>query len=326
MDENEYITKKEIIKELLYKDRNFFSSINPEFSIFKYTSFFAVVTFTFQFIIVMINSFTGFGYLTYFQSPASGLSVIFIFSLIGLYIGLTRAIRKSYHNRKGVYLRLYKCRNCDFTSFSEFYSNLHIVSHPNHILNDNQILIKYDKNSFIPWFFGLLAISKRKKLKKNYDRDFIILTDSSQRIRYEIKGNKWYWASLIVLILFIAITPVYLYYTYYIYRSLELLIIQLIVFFTAFIICAYVTIALKTEDVNNVYIFMLKLEYQEEQWNPYTKLKYVKLPYGYWAWVEKKSEMEPIEVQDGKLYIVNKIVLNKFKEVIGVIPEKSSNK
>ena len=62
MGETEYITKKEIIEELLYKDRNFFSSNNPEFNIFKYTSFFAVLTFTFQFIIVIINSFRGFGY------------------------------------------------------------------------------------------------------------------------------------------------------------------------------------------------------------------------------------------------------------------------
>ena len=326
MSENEYITKKEIIEEMLYKDRNFFSSSNPEFNIFKYTAFFAVVTFTFQFIIVMVNSFSDFDYPTYFQSPAYGLSITFILTLILLYIGFTHAIRKSYRNRKGVYLKLYKCRSCDFSSFSEFYSNLHIVSHPNHALTDNHILIKYDKNSIIPWFFGLLSISKRKRLKKNYDQDFIILSESHQRIRTEIKGNKKYLVSIIVVILSIAIIPFYLYHIYSVFRSPEILVAQLILFFTSFIICAYITIALKTEDVNNVYIFMLKLEYQEEQENPYIKLKYVKLPSGYWGWVEKKSEMKPIEVQDGELYIVDKIVLNKLWEIIRVIPEKSSNK
>jgi len=323
MGKNEYITKKEIIKELLYKDRNFFSNSNPEFNIFKYTAFFAVLTFTFQFIIVMVNSFNGFGYLTYFQSPAFGLSIIFIFSLIELYIGLTHAIRKSYHNRKGIYLRLYKCRNCDFTSYSEFYSNLHIVSHPDHILNDNQILIKYDINSFIPWFFGLSAIIKRKRMEKNYDQDFIILTDSNQRIIHEIKGNKRYLAILIGLILSITIMSVHLYYIRFIFMSLEAVITFLIPFFTGLIIWSYITIAILNEYAENVYVLMLKLEYQEEQENPYIKLKYVKLPSGYWEWVKKKSEMKPIEVQDGELYIVDKIVLNKFWEIVGVIPEKS---
>ena len=321
MSENEYIRKKGIIDELLYKDRNFFSSSNPEFNIFKYTAFFAVVTFTFQFIIVMVNSFSVFGYLTYFQSPAYGLSIIFILTLIVLYIGFTYAIRKSYRNRKGVYLRLYKCRSCDFPSFSEFYSNLHIVSHPNHTLNDNQILIKYDKNGFVPWFFGLSVISKRKRLEKNYDRDFIILTGSYRRIRYEIKGNKRYLVSLIVVILLIAMTPFYLYHIYSISRSPEILVAYLILFFTSFIICAYITSAVKNEDVKHVYVFKLELEYQQKLNTPYIIFKYVKMAPWYWEGIEKKSEMEPIEVQDGELYIVDKIILNKFAEIIDVIPE-----
>ncbi len=326
MVENEYITKKEIIKEILYKDRNFFASSNPEFSIFKYTSLFAVLAFTFQSIIVMINIFSGFGYLTYIQSLEVELLSIFILSLVELYTGLTHAIRKSYYNRKGVYIKLHKCRSCDFTSYSEFYSNLHIVSHPNHTLTDNQILIKYDKNSLIPWFFGLLAISKRKRLKKNYDRDFIILSESHQRFRTEIKGNKKYLVSIISLILSITIIPVYLYFIYSVFMSLEAVITSLITFFIGLIVLVYIFIAIMNEYAENVYVLMLKLEYQEEQENPYIKLKYVKLPSGYWEWVKKKSEMESIEVQDGELYIVDKIVLNKLWEIIRVIPEKSSNK
>ena len=251
----------------------------------------------------------------------SGLSVIFIFSLIGLYIGLTHAIRKSYHNRKGVYLRLYKCRSCDFTSYSELYSNLHIVSHPNHTLNDNQILIKYDKNSFRPWFFRLSVISRRKRLEKNYDRGFIIPTGSNQRIRNEIKGNKKYWVRLIGVILSITIIPVSLYYIYSIFMSPENVITHLIPFFTGLIIWSYIIIALKNEDVKNVYVFKLELEYQRKQDNPYIIFKYVKMAPSYWECVDNKREMEPIEVQDGELYIVDKIVLNKFAEIIGVIPE-----
>ncbi|AGO61372.1 MULTISPECIES: hypothetical protein [Ferroplasma] len=321
MSENGYITKKEIIEELLYKDRNFFSSNNPEFNIFKYTAFFAVLTFTFQFIIVIINSFRGFGYLAYSHSLVFELSIIFIIALIELYYGLTHAMRKSYHNGKGVYLRLYKCMSCDFTSYSEFYSNLHIVSHPDHTLKDNQILIKYENFNYRPWFLRISVISRRNRIDKNSDREFAVQGESDLRNSEEIKGSKWDLVRLIGVILLISIIPVYLYWVYSLYRSPEIVIVSLIIFGTGLMIRSYIQIALMNEDIKNVYLFKVELVDQEEKGNPYIIFKYVKMAPSYWEWVEKKSEMEPIEVQDGELYIVDKIVLNKFAEIIEVSHE-----
>ena len=111
MEENEYIAKKEIVEELLFKDRYFFSQHSLEFNIFKYTSLFAAFIFTFQFIIIMIQNSYGLLYLTYgqFLLLLSGLAGVTV--LIELYFGLTLAIRKSIHNKKGVYLRQYNCRS-----------------------------------------------------------------------------------------------------------------------------------------------------------------------------------------------------------------------
>jgi len=322
MGENEYITKKEIIEELLYKDRNFFSSSNPEFNIFKYTAFFAILTFTFQFIIVMIKSFDGLSYLTYSYSLVFELSIIFIIALIELYYGLTYAIRKSYHNRKGVYLKLYKCRSCDFISYSEFYSNLHIVSHPDHMLNDNQILIKYENFSYRPWFLRISVISKRNRIDKNSDSEFAVQSESDRRNRNEIKRSKWDLVLLIgVILILISIISAYLYLAYSLYRSLEIIIIPLIAFATGLIVRSYIQNALTNEDMKNVYIFKVELVDQEKKGNPYIIFKYVKMAPSYWEWVDKNGEMKPIEVQDGELYIVDKIVLNKFAEIIEVSHE-----
>ncbi|BAB59870.1 TVG0735005 [Thermoplasma volcanium GSS1] len=323
MSENQYITKKEIIEELLYKDRNFFLNNNPEFNIFKYTAFFAVVTFTFQPIIVMVNIFSAFSYLIYIQLLEFQLSFYFIIALIMLYIGLTRAIRTSYYNRKGVYLRLYKCRICDFTSFSEFYSNLHIVSHPDHTLKYNQILIKYAKEPKKTWFTRLSTISKRKRLEKNYDRDFIILSKTDQRNENEIKGGKWLQVRSVGIILSIIILQAYIYYSYSLFRSPEIIIGTLIIFGIFYIICFYIFIQLNTQDVENAHIFKLELEYKQEQENPYIVFHHAKIDLSYWKSINKKLKLKPIEVQDGELFIVDKIVINNCGEIIDAIPEES---
>ncbi len=324
MSENLYTTKKEIIEELVYKDRNFFSSSNSEFNIFKYTSFFAVLTFTFQSIVVMAKNFNGLSYLTYRQFLVIDLSIIFIIGLIELYYGLTCAIRKSYHNGKGVYLRLYKCRNCDFTSYSEFYSNLHIVSHPDHTLKDNQILIKYEKFNCRPWFSRLSVISRRKRVEKNSDRECASLSESTRRITNKIKGNKPNKARLIGVILLIPILLLWAYGAYYVYslfRSPEIVMAYLIPIGIFLLIDIYIMLAVTKEDMDNVYILKLDLVDQGVKGNPKIKFEYSTMSSLYWGCVDKKSEMESIEVQDGKLYIVDKVCRNKFGEIVKVIPE-----
>lgn len=324
MSENLYITKKEIIEELVYKDRNFFSSSNSEFNIFKYTSFFAVLTFTFQSIVVMTKSFNGLSYMTYRQFLVIDLSIIFIIGLIELYYGLTCAIRKSYHNGKGVYLRLYKCRSCDFTTYSEFYSNPHIVAHPDHILKDKQILIKYNKYNCRPWFLRISVISRRNTIDKNSDSEFAVPSDSTWRITNEIKGSKQNKARLIGVILQIPIISAWVYGAYYLYslfRSPEIVMAYLITIGIFLLIDIYIMLAVTKEDMDNVYVLKLDLIDHGEKRNPYIKFEYVKMAPSYWECVEKKSKMEPIEVQDGELYIVDKIVLNKFAEIIEVSHE-----
>jgi len=324
VSKNLYITKKEIIEELVYKDRNFFSSSNSEFNIFKYTSFFAVLTFTFQSIVVMTKSFNGLSYLTYRQFLVIDLSIIFIIGLIELYYGLTCAIRKSYHNGKGLYLRLYKCKSCDFTSYSEFYSNLHIVSYPEHTLKDNQILIKYEKFKCIQWFSRLSVISRRKTVEKNSDHECASLSESTWRITNEIissKRNKPRLIDVIRQIPVIAFSAYVVYYVYSIFRSPEAVIPYLILIGIFLLISNYITHAVTKEDTDNVYILKLDLVYQGEKGNPKINFQCFTMSSLYWDCVENSSEIEPIEVQDGNIYIVDKVCRNKFGEIVKVIPE-----
>jgi len=322
VNENEYMTKKEITEELLYKDKNFFSGSNLEFKIFKYTSLFAIITFIFQSIIVLVKSFHMFyvlNYLTYSQYIVSEFGIMFIIGLVELYYGLTYVIRKSSHNEKGVYLRLYKCRSCDFTSYSGFYSNLHIVSHPDHTLKYDQVLIKYQKYDFRPWFLKRpIIISRRKRLEKSYDPEFTVTSGSDRRISKELKSSKQNNGNFIGFILWIFITSAFICLLYSSPKSLIAYLIIIIVIFL--FITSYITIENVSGDGDIIYVLMIDLVYQGEKGNPNIKFECYKIGTSYWDYVKKEGIMEPIEVQDGELYIVDKIVVNRFWEIIGIIP------
>lgn len=271
----------------------------------------------------MIQNFYGMLYLTYSQFLLLFSSLIGMIVLIELYFGLTLAIRKSIHNRKGVYIRQYICRNCDFTSFSDFYSNLHIISHIDHTLKGNQILIKFERLNFFPSFLRFLVNRGNRRLNELYDPDFTILSKSERRIKNEItEGVKEKKVSLVAMILLIIIALAFFVYEYSLSKSLILVILTFaIVFGSMFIVSSYTGAALVNEDIDSVYLFKMNLKGQKENGNSKIRFKYFKVGPLYWKQVKKKPGMEHIETQDGPLYIIDKIVLNKFGELIEVNPE-----
>jgi len=321
--EIDYRTKREIIDELLYKDRNLFSEHDLEFDIFKYTALFAVLTFTFQIIISMIKNFYGLSYLTYSQFLIFIFSLLFITTLVELLVSLIYIIkRKSFHDKKSVYLRSYDCRTCNFTSCSEFYSNLHISSHPDHTLRYNQVLLEF-KRFNRPWFLRLLVVNRQKKLKELCDPDFTILSESNRRIKDEItETHEWNKAHLImkIILIFIVIFSIFsLYYLNVMYRSPLIMFASIITFSFSFVVDFYIFLTLI--DVDYVYICKIYQIDRKEKGNPNVRLKFIKVSSLYWKYVKNKPEKEPIETLDGPLHIVDKIVLNKFGEPIEVIPE-----
>ena len=322
MDEREYFRIKEIVEELLYKDRYFFSQHSLEFNIFRYTSLFAVLTFTFQFLIIVIQNFYGLVYLTYSQLLLLFSSLAGMVVLIELYFGLTQAIRKSVHDKKGVYLRQYICGNCGFTSYSEFYSNLHIVSYPDHTLKGNQILIKLERLNLFPRFLRFLFNNRRRKLKKLNDPELTILSESDRRLKNEItEGQDPIKFGVIGVILLILLAVAYLSYEYLLLKSIILTIFTLVIIFgPIFLVSTYTGIALANEDIDSIYLFKMVLTNQKERETLKIRFKYFKVGTLYWKHVKKGPGMEQIETQDGPLYIINKIVLNKFGELIEVIP------
>ncbi len=322
MEEIEYITKKEIVEELLSKDMDFFSRHSLEFDIFKYTSLFAVFTFTFQFIIILIQNFYGLPYLTYSQFLLLFSSLVGMMVLIELYFGLTLAIRKSIHNKKAVYLRQYNCRSCAFTSYSEFSSNLHIVSHPDHTMTGNQILIKFERLNLFPRFLRFLDNNRHRKLKELYDPDFTILSGSDWRIKNEItEGHNENKFRLIGAVSLILISLIFFVYEYSLLKSLILVVLAFVtVFGSIFLATSYISIAIANEDIDSVYLFKMDLIEQREKGNPKIRFKYFKVGSVYWKHVKKKPGIDRIETQDGTLYIIDKIVLNKFGELIEVNP------
>ncbi len=324
MGEIDYRTKREIIEELLYKDRYFFSEHDSEFDIFKYTALFAVLTFTFQFVIVIMDNLYGLSYLTFSQLLLSMSSLVFMVALIQLYFGLTRAIKKSTHRKKGVYLRLNSCRNCDFTSYSEFNSNLHIVSYPDHTLTSKQIFVAFERYNKPP-FLRFSVISRQSKLKELYDPDLTILSGSDRRIESEITdGHGWINANVkvaIAMILFGLVVLAALTFLYFLFKSTLLTISMLLIIVFCLLISTYVETELVKGDITSVYLCKMNLIDREEKRNPKITFKFYTVGSSYWEHVKKETVMDPIEVHDGSLYIIDKIVLNKFGELTEVYLE-----
>ncbi|QRF74884.1 hypothetical protein Thermo_00376 [Thermoplasmatales archaeon] len=199
-------------------------------------------------------------------------------------------------------------------------SNLHIVSHPEHTLRGKQILLSF-YGSKKSQSSRLSAINRKKKLKELYYPVSDILSGSGREIKHEmIEDRRLMKLAIIALTLTFFGVSVYLYYIYTLYRSPLIILEDIIDFIVFSIISLYIFITRSNENIYKVYICRINLKDLKDEGNP-IEIKYTLVDLSYWKHVKKRPGMEPIQMQHGILYIVDKVVLNKFGEPIEVIPE-----
>ena len=313
--------QKEIVEEILINDKDFLSLHRIELNLFKYTSLFAVFAFTFEFMFQFIQNFYGLSYFTFGQLLLSSFGLIGILVLIALYVGLTMAIRRSLHG-KGAPLKHYYCESCNYNSFSSFSSTLHIVANPEHTLNGHLIMVKYSRMKFTKsLLISLLKLVKRR-LKESYDPELVIFSESDRRIKHEISKNHKYLIKFIMWTMILALSVIFpVIIDYSILKSLVLAIqLTILTFGCVFIASLIIAFALVEGNTNFVYILKIKSRDVNKTKSEQIRLQLIKVGRKYWEHVKKGADLEQIDAEMGPLYIIGKVVLNKYGELIEVSP------
>ena len=323
MDHLNYSQQKELVEEILATDNNFLSLHNLELNIFKYTSLFAVFTFTFQIIILVIQNFYGLFYLSYGQFLLLVSGLIGITILLELYLGLTSAIRRSLHS-KGIHLKRYCCERCDFNSFSSMFSSVHMVTNPAHSLEVQLILVKYSRMNFSLIGLESLVNPTQKRLREFNDPDLTIYSESDWRIRKEMSDGIRSLSGLVFSIFFpIAVISIFIGLDYFILKSLVLAIYVVTLIFGSFMIVNWViAYALANGEEDSVHLLKVKLKSSDKPSKKQIRLKLFKVGREYWEHVKKGADIESIDTEMGPLYLIDKIVLNRFGELTEILPTR----
>jgi hypothetical protein len=311
--------KREIIEEILTRDKNFFAANNLEFNIFKYTSLFAVFTFTLQVAILVIQNLYGVAYFTIPQVLFAFLSIAGFIFLIQLYLGLTSVIRKS-TNKKGSFIKYYKCEKCDYDSFSSTDSTIHIISHTDHSFIGKLVLVKSFSQKLYSTSLNKILHSLGVHKEDAQDSVFITSTESDVRIKDKMERTNFFTKKTILsLLIIILIVISYTSYLYFQFKSLTLVIIVPIMFFglTQY---GVQLITRETSKDENHKIYLLLIEIKGLNKLESLKVRFELFSVGrlYWEYVKKNGIEGPIDTLNGPLYIVNKLITNKFAELIEV--------
>ena len=320
MDQLTYSQQKELVEEVLCIDNDFLFIHRSELNIFKYTSLFTAFVFTFQIVILIIQNFTEFAFFSYSQILLLAYAFVSIEIILILYKGFTSAVRNSL-NSKGLHLRYFHCTKCDFISFSNTASTLHLVVNPTHLLGYELLLVKHSEIEPSSIRFSVIYNKERKRVEVLNDPDFSVHSESERRIEMEISN----WSdSLKNLSVYVAIGSVILgviIFNFFLPLTLAIVLVILIVGSVMF---ASWILASSSENGTRDKVLLLKvmLEYNEKSRHQQIIFNTFTVGIMYWEHVKKGEEFESIDTELGPLYLIDKAVLNKFGELIEAIPMK----
>ena len=119
----------------------------------------------------------------------------------------------------------------------------------------------------------------------------------------------------------IAVISIFIGLDYFILKSLVLAIYTTaLIFGSAMIVNWIIAYALANGEEDSVHLLKVKLKSSDKFSNQQIRLKLFKVGRKYWEHVKKGTDVESINTEMGPLYLIDKVVLNKFGELIEIIP------
>ena len=329
MEDMKYHYERELVEEILLGDKDFFSDHSLEFNIFKYTAIFAVYTFTIQIVLLLIQNVYGLNYFSYGQAFILFFGIAGVVALLELYRGLTRTIKRSTVKKK-IYAKYFRCEKCDFFTFSQFNSTLHILSKPYHSIDAHLIMVRGNKPNS-----PVFKLERLKKIFSHSDKvDFrglesggVIVTSSNHRIQDELKEKPTVSKTrLAEIMLFVLFFLGYVFYIHSLHISLTIVAVFLIVIFLLFFSENFITVIedVKEDDDTTVHLLFLQISGLDTSKIPNVSFNLFSCGRLYWDHVKKENIKESIETPKGPLFLIETMVLNRFEELIEVNYNKRS--
>ena len=307
-----------LVDEILLKDKNFFTSRNFEFNIFRYTSIFAVFAFSIQIIVGIFGYINVTGYFTFVQFASYFISLIGLMMLLILYSGLTFVIRRTI-SKSTTYLKSYACEKSDYFSFSSFNSLLHSLSNIDHSIKERTVLLKQCRSivpmqlkSFVDWFPDIL----KKEERSNKDEFGEKINYSGEKING--KHDKEYLPIRREIFVYLVITAIISIMAFILRYSLIGLLMLLAMFTIIFVVLSLSLNLVAKEfwkEMSDVRVYFLLIKMEEGAKQKSSLLKFKIFPCNRRYFEENLTIGyldEKIETLKGPIYIVDTVVWNKY--------------
>ena len=323
MQDKIYQIKKEIVEELLARDKNFFTGLTLEFNVFKYTAIFAAYTFIIEVILTLAQNFHSLSKFPYDLFFISLFGTVGIVALIELYKGLIGVIRAVSMKKYG-YIWYFSCQKCDFFTFSQFMSIAHTLQIPDHTMTSQQIIVKGNEQKSSIYKFGLLKniMPRSAKIDLNdIDQSSIVASNSVRRIKdelqdkYDIARNILFWIGPFLIVPVLSFALYYIIHFPLIIGVLFTSIISLFLYWNSVIITME---EVREEGNHSVFLLFLKIDGIEGAVRPVVSFDLFSSGKEYWEHLEKGHLTDPIDTIRGPLYLIDSLLLNKYNEPIGV--------
>lgn len=323
VEDNIYQIKKEIVEELLAKDKNFFTGLTLEFNVFKYTAIFATYTFIIEVILTFVQNFyslSNFPYLLLFLTLFGIVGIVGLTELYHSFTGLIRAVSM----KKYAYIWYFSCQKCHFFTFSQFKSIIHTLQKSDHSVSSRQIIVKGNEqrsSNHKFWLLKNIMPSSSKIYPKDIEQSYIVTSNSVRRIKdelnskYHVVMNILFWISPFMIVPILSLS---LYYTLHLPLIISVLLlsaISLTLYWKDYIV---VKEEVKQEGNHSVFLLFLKIDMIESSVIPTVSFDLFSSGKGYWDHLEKGNLGNPIDTIKGPLYLIDSLLLNKYMEPIGI--------